>query len=276
MFDTMLFLKRRAQALARTSLTAKSPWFLHEFACEGTLEVLHAIKQDFENGAELFAGLGQFQKIATENGVLGANRKLAKLKQIEPSLSSRQEANCLSDLILPELGFNEFDLIFANSGLNWVNDLPGLLLQIRKSLHPNGNFIATFLGGSTLSELRQCFLDAEAEYYGGASPRISPMINCETAVGLLTRAGFHSPVSSSEILKVRYDNVFDLFRDIKSMGEVAAFAHKGIKPLTRHLIAKVADYYQARYCENDGRVFATFELVTISGWANKSGVVIES
>lgn len=276
MFDTSLFLKRRKTALARAHKEGKNPWFLHEFACEGTIEILQTIKQDFECGAELFAGNGQFQQIANQAGVLGASRKLAKLEEIEPSLSENKNPNCLSELLLPEIGQDKYDLIIANSGLNWVNDLPGLLLQIRKSLRPEGNFIATFLGGSTLKELRQCFLDVEAEYYGGASPRISPMINCETGVRLLVRAGFHSPVSSSEILKVRYGNVFELFRDIKAMGEAAAFANKNIKPLSRHLIAKVADYYQARYCDGDNRVYASFELITISGWASKSGVVFES
>ena len=38
--------------------------------------------------------------------------------------------------------------------LHWVNDLPGVLIQARKLLNPNGLFLAAMLGGDTLSELR--------------------------------------------------------------------------------------------------------------------------
>jgi SAM-dependent methyltransferase len=268
MFDTSLYLKRRERALANTVNGAKDPWFLHKFACDGTVEVLEAIKQNFSCAAEVFSGNGHFQEAAYGAGLIGAGRKLEKLLQIEPSLAKDSRANCLSELILPSLAPNNFDLIVSNSGLNWINDLPGFLLQVRKSLQPNGNFISTFLGGVTLNELRQCFLDVEAEHFGGASPRISPMINCETGVGLLVRAGFQSPVSSSEVLKVRYSSVFDLFRDIKAMGDASAFAQKGARPLTRNIISKVADCYQTRYRDDDDRIYASFELVTLSGWAN--------
>lgn len=267
-FDTPLFLMRRQRALEKSKAATKNPWFLHEFAISGLIETLNTIKPDFENALELFSNLSQFREAALEDGIWGENGKIKNLLEYEPAFDfkSSNKINCITEIENLPLEANKFDLIISNSGLNWVNDLPGILYKIRTSLRPNGNFIATFLGGQTLTELRQCFLDAESEIFGGASPRINPMIDAESGVRLLSRAGFSSPVSSIESLNVRYDNVFGLFRDIKAMGEAACFAYKGSKPLNRHLIAKVADLYQERHMDEDGRVRATFELITLSGW----------
>ena len=58
--------------------------------------------------------------------------------------------------------------------LHGVNDLPGTLAQVRRSLAADGLFIGCLLGGRTLTELRQAFALAEAEVEGGASPRVAP------------------------------------------------------------------------------------------------------
>ena len=46
--------------------------------------------------------------------------------------------------------------------LQWINDLPGALVQIRRLLKPDGLFVAALFGGGTLSELRDAFAHAES------------------------------------------------------------------------------------------------------------------
>ena len=58
--------------------------------------------------------------------------------------------------------------------MQFVNDLPGTLVQIRRALKPDGLFLAALIGGDTLTELRQVFAAAEAETDGGVSPRVAP------------------------------------------------------------------------------------------------------
>ena len=53
-------------------------------------------------------------------------------------------------------------------GLHWANDVVGALIQLRCALKPDGLFLGAFLGGSTLTELRQSLMAAEAELLGGA------------------------------------------------------------------------------------------------------------
>src|SRR5262249_23507985 len=66
------------------------------------------------------------------------------------------------------------DLALSALALQFVNDLPGVLAQIRRALKPDGLLLAAMIGGDTLTELRQSFAAAEAECEGGASPRVAP------------------------------------------------------------------------------------------------------
>ena len=67
------------------------------------------------------------------------------------------------------------DCVISNLALHWINDLPGIMVQINQSLVPDGLFLAAILGGDTLFELRGSIQLAEQERKGGVSPHISPM-----------------------------------------------------------------------------------------------------
>ena len=47
------------------------------------------------------------------------------------------------------------DLAVSALAFQFVNDLPGVLAQIRRALKPDGLLLAAMLGGDTLTELRQ-------------------------------------------------------------------------------------------------------------------------
>lgn len=245
---------------------AKNPWFIHNFSAEGIAQSIAPINRDFENALELFSGNGELERILFADGLLGDGRKIKHLVQYEPSIGKADtNINCISEIENLPILSEKYDLIVVASGLNWVNNLPLLLMQIRNSLIDGGSFFASFIGGNSLNELRQAFLIAESELTDNVSMRISPMIELESSVKLLAKAGFKEPVSSVESLCVRYDNMFGLLRDIKAMGEAAAFFERP-KPLTRKIIARAASIYQERYADKDGRVRATFDIISINGW----------
>jgi SAM-dependent methyltransferase len=168
--------------------------------------------------------------------------------------------------ILP-FAHGAFDLIASCLTLHWVNDLPGALVQIRQALKPDGLFIAVLFGGTTLAELRQSFLAAEAEVESGASPRVAPFADVRDVGDLLLRAGFALPVAVTETLTVSYESPLKLARDLKGMGE--ANAHRGRrKGFTRRTtFARALALYVERFGDSEGRVPATFEMVTLTGWA---------
>src|SRR5206468_11723288 len=109
------------------------------------------------------------------------------------------------------------DLAVSALALQFVNDLPGVLAQIRRALKPDGLLLAAMIGGDTLNELRQCFAAAEAELEGGVSPRVAPFADLRDAGHLLQRAGLALPVTDVDRIVVRYDSAFALMADIRRM-----------------------------------------------------------
>ena len=110
------------------------------------------------------------------------------------------------------------DLVISAFGLHFVNDLPGVMAQIRLALKPDGLLLAAMLGGVTPTKLRQSFAAAEAESEGGISPRVAPMADLRDVGALLQRAGFALPVTDVDRVVVRYDSAFGLMQDLRKDG----------------------------------------------------------
>jgi SAM-dependent methyltransferase len=159
------------------------------------------------------------------------------------------------------------DLILSLFSLHTINDLPGALIQIRRALAPDGLFIGSTFGGETLRELREALTRAESETSGGVRPRVAPMLDVRDAGGLLQRAGFALPVVDSDKLIVRYPNMMALMADLRAMGETNAMLTRPRHATRRSLFLRAAQIYQALAGDKDGRVRATFEIVTMTGWA---------
>lgn len=159
-----------------------------------------------------------------------------------------------------------FDAVLSCGSLHWINDLPGMLIQIQRLLKPDGLFLCNLPGGETLFELRHAFEAAEMEITGGISPRVSPFVDIRDAGALLQRAGFALPVVDSESLEVRYDNAFLLMHDLRAMGQANAL-YAGRRHFTRRsVLMRMAEIYRERYGGDDGRIGATFELLTLTAW----------
>ena len=160
-----------------------------------------------------------------------------------------------------------FDLVVSALSLQSVNDLPGTLAQIRRCLRPDGLFLAALFGGQTLHELRRVLAEAEAEFAGGASPRVAPFSDVRDLGGLLQRAGFALPVTDVDRVVVRYDTLFGLLRDLRAMGLTSALDARSRQPARRRFFGRAAELYRERFADGDGRVRATFEIIWLSGWA---------
>jgi SAM-dependent methyltransferase len=159
------------------------------------------------------------------------------------------------------------DLVVSALALQFVNDLPGTLVQIRRALKPDGLFMAALIGGDSLTELRAAFADAESEVEGGLSPRVAPFADVRELGALLQRAGFALPVVDSERLTVRYDSALALMRDLRRMGATNVLHERRRTPLKRATLQRLAEIYAERYADPDGRLRASFEIIWLSGWA---------
>lgn len=159
------------------------------------------------------------------------------------------------------------DLIASIGVLQWANDLPGALFQARCALKPDGLFLATLVGGTSLQELRQAFLEAEAELEGGASPHVAPMVDVRDLGHLLQRAGFALPVTDIDRVEITFDTPFALLRDLRAMGATNILHARRRVPLRRATLLRAMEIYEQRFHDHEGRVRATFEILHASGWA---------
>ncbi len=129
------------------------------------------------------------------------------------------------------------DLVVSALALQFVNDLPGTLIQIRRALKPDGLLLAALIGGDSLAELREAFAEAEAEVEGGVSPRVAPFADLRDLGALLQRAGFALPVTDVDRITVRYASPLDLLHDLRRMGATNALAERRRVPLRRATLA---------------------------------------
>jgi ubiquinone/menaquinone biosynthesis C-methylase UbiE len=159
------------------------------------------------------------------------------------------------------------DLAVSALALQFVNDLPGALVQIRRALKPDGLFLAALVGGETLTELRQAFAAAESDVEGGASPRVAPFADVRALGNLLQRAGFALPVADSDRYTLRYKSPFALMTELRRMGATNTLVARRRSPLRRTTLRRMAEIYSERFADADGRVRATFDIVWLSGWA---------
>ena len=159
------------------------------------------------------------------------------------------------------------DLVVSALALQFVNDLPGTLIQIRRALKPDGLLLAALAGGDTLIELRQAFAAAEAEVEDGVSPRVAPFSDVRDMGALLQRAGFALPVADVDRITARYGSPLALMHDLRRMGATNPLLERSRRPLKRATLMRMMEVYTERFSDPDDRIRATFEVVWLSGWA---------
>jgi SAM-dependent methyltransferase len=256
-FDRLLLRRRRRRARKLGRAT-----FLIDRVADDLADRLASVLRRFSVAADLGTPTPALRRLlAPRVEVLIAvdADPLALRDDLGPRLVADEEALPFAD--------GSLDLVVSALALQSVNDLPGALVQVRRALKPDGLFLAAFLGGDTLTELRQSFAAAEAEIEGGVSPRVAPFVDAREAGALLQRAGFALPVADVDRITVRYASPFELMRDLRRMGATNALAERRTKPLRRATLLRMADVYAARFADADGRVRASFDVVWLSGWA---------
>jgi SAM-dependent methyltransferase len=244
--------------------------FLHRRAALDLAERLEPVLRDFPLAVELSARRGAFA------GALAGTEAAARVgllieADLSPAmLAGRGGVRLVADEERLPFAAESLDLIVSTLGLHWTNDVVGALIQARRTLKPDGLFMAALLGGTTLTELRQSLTAAEVEILGGAGSRVSPFADPPDAAGLLQRAGFVQPVADVDRVTVTYAHPLKLLADLRQMGETNVLAERHPHPLTRALIGRTCEIYMEKFADADGRTPATFEIVTLTGWVPKA------
>lgn len=251
-FDARALGARRRRALRLGPAT-----FLLDRVAEDLADRLTAVKRRFEVGADIGTA-GEALRQALAGGV-------GRLVAFGPP--ERPDVDVVTDPELLPLAPASLDLAVSALALQTVNDLPGVLAQVRRALRPDGLLLAALFGSGTLNELRESFAVAESDTVGGISPRVAPFADLRDLGGLLQRAGFALPVTDVDRVVVRYGDPFALFADLRRMGAANPLSARRRAPLRKDTLARAVEVYAERFTDPDGRLRATFEIVWISGWA---------
>jgi SAM-dependent methyltransferase len=243
LFDRVLLRMRQSRALRVGPAT-----FLLDRVAEDMEERLHAVLRDFADAADIW----------TPGMVLREPLRERFKSVTQISLELAQETLPFR----PE----SLDLVVSGLAFQFVNDLPGVLAQIRRALKPDGLLLAAMIGGDTLTELRQSFAAAEAECEGGVSPRVAPFADLRDVGSLLQRAGFALPVTDVDRIVARYDSAFALMQDLRRMGATNILLERRRTPTRRATMLRMAQIYGERFADADGRIRATFDVIWLSGW----------
>jgi len=258
-FDAQAVRRHRLRAAARARAE-----FLFDEGAERLADRLADIQRRFPRALELGSRNGLLaRRLRGRGGIewLVATDIAAALVGHAPRPRAVAEAEALP------FAAGSFDLALSNLALHWTNDLPGALLQLRHVLRPDGLLLASLLAGETLYELQQALIAGESEVAGGVSARVSPFADSRDLAGLLQRAGFALPVVDSDRIETTYADAFALMRDLRDMGETNAVVLRRRSFTPRAVLARAAAIYQSRFAGSDGRIRATFEIVTLTAWA---------
>src|SRR5579872_6550275 len=239
LFDVALLRRRQDRARRLEAAT-----FLLERVAEDMAERLSAVVRDFKTAADF--------------GTPGDQLARALSGRLDPLLRIDLPIAESEPLAVPA---ESLDLAVSALAFQFVNDLPGMLAQIRRALHPDGLLLAAMMGGDTLTELRQSFAAAEAELEGGVSPRVAPFADLGDVGALLQRAGFALPVTDVDRVVVRYDNAFALMQDLRRMGATNVLIERRRTPSRRATLLRMAEIYAKRFADADGRIRATFDII---------------
>lgn len=259
LFDRKLLRLRRERA-ARSD---DPPDFLLRRAGEEIVERLGAIERRFSPVLTIGAMPAPFRKALRG---LGGDGPFIDMES-SPALLPRGDgpALCGDEEALP-FKDGSLGLVISALTLHFANDLPGALVQIRRALAPDGLFLGAVLGGRTLAELREAFIEAETEQEGGASPRVMPMGDIRDYGALLQRAGFALPVADADPVTVTYASPLGLLRDLRGMGAANMLLARRRTFLRRATLARALEIYQQRFALPNGRVSASFEIIHLAGW----------
>ncbi|KZT42971.1 S-adenosyl-L-methionine-dependent methyltransferase [Sistotremastrum suecicum HHB10207 ss-3] len=244
--------------------------YLRNEVAENMIERLLDVKRRFSEIVDVGSGPGHFAKLLDQNvtdkvTMLDMSEKLLHRDPDSDFEVDVQRMHADEESLLNSLKPSSVPAITSCLSLHWTNDLPGVLIQIREALLPDGLFLGAMLGGDTLFELRTSLQLAEVEREGGLGIRVSPMTDTRDVTNLLGRAGFTLLTVDIDEVRFAYPSIFELMEDLQSMGESNAVVER--RPLIkRDILTAASAIYQSMHGLEEGGIPATFQVIYMIGW----------
>ncbi|KAJ2478125.1 hypothetical protein IWW56_003922 [Coemansia sp. RSA 2131] len=266
-FDRNAKRMQRSRAASRTQ-TSREVDYLRDEVAARVADRLLDIKRRYHTVVELGAGCGHLAK-AVDDDMMD---KLIMCEMSPQALSRDADTQydveverMVMDEEMPQFEDESLDAVVSSLSMHWVNDLPGMLIRVRKALVPDGVFIGAMLGGDSLFELRSSLQLADVERDGGIAARVSPLTSSRDVGNLLSRAGMTLSTVDLDDIVVNYPSMLHLISDINAMGEGNAVVQR-LPFIKRDTLVAASAIYKELYQNKDGTVPATFQIIYMIGW----------
>ena len=165
---------------------------------------------------------------------------------------------------------NSFDLIYSNATLQWCSDLDHTFVELRRVLRPEGLLMFSTFGPDTLKELRSSWQAADAERNNTAerNAHVHDFIDMHDIGDAMMRAGLANPVMDVENFTLTYPDVYQLMRELKTLGANNVANGRRNTLTGKNRIKKMISAYEA--LRIDDNLPATYEVVYGHAWAGQT------
>lgn len=222
---------------------------------------------------DLGCGTGFFTRVLrkkyTKSTVFGVDLAQSMIQHAQKRTRwLSRTAFAVADAALLPFPDHTFDLIFANFVLQWCDDLDRVLVEIQRLLSPQGLLMFTTVGPDTLIELRQSFTAIEQP------ARIQTFLDMHDIGDALVRARCRDPVMDREMIRLHYDNPYDVLRDLKILGSRHVEKTRSGGLMTPRFLKRLLAAYET-YRDRQGRIPASYEVIYGHAWGGAPPSVTE-
>ncbi len=162
------------------------------------------------------------------------------------------------------LADHAIDLLHSNLCIQWCDDLDALFAECVRVLKPGGFLALTTFGPDTLRELRAAW----AETDGGS--HVGRFLDMHDLGDAMLRAGLRDPVLDVDRYTLTYAEPADLARELKGLGATHADTTRARGLTGKARWKRMLDHYETMR-DSDGRIPATWEVVTAHAWGPPTG-----
>lgn len=155
------------------------------------------------------------------------------------------------------------DLVWSSLCVQWCQDLPRVLSEIRRVLRPGGLVLLSTLGPDSLHELRAAWAAVDD------LPHVHGFTDLQYLGGCLQRAGFRDPVLERDLLMRHYPDALSLMRELKQLGAHNADHARSRGLYGRKALAQVQQAYEQVRTPNG--LPCTWELHYAMGFGPEDG-----
>lgn len=152
---------------------------------------------------------------------------------------------------------SNFPLIASSSALHWMTPISETVKRLAGMLTPGGELVSALMVKGTCEELHS----ARAELFPDKTGPVC-LPKAEEVLEAIASAGLWIESDSQEVIREHYDSACKFLGSLNRQG-VTGVANTGCSLLNRSELRKLIEYYDQRFADPVGGVFASYRILYV-------------